>query len=278
VAAGKDAPQLTGDNLLRSCADRRPITAADVQAGFRGAGKAAPGPKGTAAPPVRAVTLEDVQGLLRGRMEEARNGGPGKLGTESYSRRANMAYLLYVLAKAPSPGNPNQPLYPRGPERVEVVVGLFQLANAAADLSEALAAGQRRTYEEILGDRSGYPMEVAGKKVMVPGFVPRYQAELQRLVGVVAEVRREEARLERLKAEGAQAKQRYEERKEHYEAVAARLVAARKETALQAAELRRLEQQLFRAQLDLASAARTNEELEREIRKAEQSAGGRKKR
>jgi hypothetical protein len=215
--------------------------------------------------------------MLRERFEQAKAGGPGKVGKESYDRRANIAYLLYTLSKARKPGAPAQFLDESASERVKAVVGLVAYGNAAAEQTAALSAALQRTLAAIADDRQGYAIQAGGKLEEVPGFVGRYQALVKQLVDTVGQVKEEEARLGRLGTLQKQHEKQYEERKADYEEVVATLLKQRNETALQAAELRRLEQQLFRAQLELADAARTNERLERQIREAERSARGRSK-
>jgi hypothetical protein len=239
---------------------------------------------GSADPTV--VKLEDLRALMTERFEHARGGGalsePKKqladMDKESYSRRANIAYLLLAVSKARKPANTAEPLYPQGSERVAVVVGLYEYGSAANELIQALLLAEQRTLQTLAEDRDGYPVRAGGKLETTPAFVGRHRELIQRIVDVVGEIKDQESRLSRLEELEAKHKKQYEGRKEHYDDVVAKLLAARRETSLQAVELRRLEQQLFRAQLDLADAARTNEVLEQQIRAAERSARGRRKR
>jgi len=65
-----------------------------------------------------AVTLKQLQDQLKERFDEARDGGPGKLGKETYAKRQNIAYLLYAVSQLRKPTNPAELLFPKGAERV----------------------------------------------------------------------------------------------------------------------------------------------------------------
>jgi hypothetical protein len=247
-------------NLLRVLDWRRPETSQNILA--------------NSADPT-AVKLDQIKDAVNDRFLQAKSGGPGQLGKESYSRRQNIAFLLYAISKTRKPGNTADWLYPDGWKRVEVVIGLWEYDKAAGELIQALHAQQERTLREIAEDRDGYAIQVNGKLENVPGFVGRYQQAVWRIYDLVHRIKEQEARLTRLKEIEAQQKTQYEGRKKDYDDVVDKLLAARRETAIQAAELRRLEGQLFRAQRELADAAQTNEELERQIRAAERAARGR---
>jgi hypothetical protein len=229
-----------------------------------------------------AVKLDQIKELLEERFKQATSGGPGKLDSESYEKRHAIAYLLYALSQARKPDG--QPLSPDAAKRVEVVVGLYDYNQAADTLALALRNTTQRLVDAIADDREGYALQTNGKEKVL-GFVGRHQALIQRIVDTVAEIKEQEAQLGRFRELEAQHKRQYDNpdddknpgRKQHYDDVVAKLLKARNETALQVAELRRLEQQLFQAQLDLADAARRNEQLERAIRDAERALRGGKK-
>jgi hypothetical protein len=220
-----------------------------------------------------AVTLKQLQDQLKERFEEARNGGPGKLGKETYSKRENIAYLLYAISQMRKPANPADFLFPKGAERVQTVVGLYEFILAADALTRALVTAQERVLAAIAADRAGYPIQGTTRLEVVPGYVGRHQDLVKRIIDLVGVVSEEKARLVRLKEEEAKSKSQFELRTKDHDGVVEQLIKARHETALQVAELRRLEQQLFQAQVDLADAARTNEQLERDIRDAERKVG-----
>jgi hypothetical protein len=217
------------------------------------------------------VKLEDIQAQFRQRCQEAMNGGPGELGKESYEKRRNIAYLLMVVAQMRKP-DLRQPLFDKGPERAQAVVGLEEYLGAAQGLALALEATQKELLAAISADRDGTAYKAGTKEEKTPGFVGRYEELVQRIVTLVGDLKEQETRLDLLKTREEQHKKQYAERKEYYEENVNKLIAARAETALLAAELRRLEDQLFQAQRELADAARGNERLLGEIRNLEQSA------
>jgi hypothetical protein len=217
-----------------------------------------------------SVTLKQLQDQLSERFQEARDGGPGKRGKETYAKRQNIAYLLYAISQMRKPGNPAEFLFPKAAERVQTVAGIYEFILAADALNRALVTAQQRVLAAIASDRGGYPFQGTTKGV-VPGFVARHQESVKRIVDLVSAVNEARARLVRLKDEEARSKTQYDERQKDHDAVVEQLIKARQETALHVAELRQLEQQLFQAQVDLADAARNNEQLEREIREAERN-------
>jgi hypothetical protein len=212
------------------------------------------------------VPLEQLQERLRSHFQEAQQNGT------SFQRRQRLAFLLYSLSKARQPANPNEGLFdPQQSKRVAVVTGLAYYTLAAADLAQALTIEQKHLQTLLEQDRSGYAVQGAdGQLRTVPGFVGRYQALVQRLLELAADINEQEARLKRLQELETRQEQQYHERSAHFDEVVARLLQARQQTAQLAAELRQLEEQLFRAQRERADAAQNNQELERQIRALEQ--------
>jgi hypothetical protein len=194
-----------------------------------------------------------------------------QLERESYTKRQNIAYLLYAISQLRKPANPAEPIFAKGAERVQTVVGLFEYTVAADAVAQALEMATHRVLDAIAIDRDGYAIKPGAKLEEVHGFVGRHQALVQRIVHLLGEVKDQQARLIRLKADETRNQEQLDKRKQHYDDVVAKLLKNRQETALHVAEMRKLEQQLFQAQLDLADAARTNEQLERDIRTTERA-------
>lgn len=216
------------------------------------------------------VKLDELKEMVSFRFKEA---DADKMwdgrGRESYEKRRAIAYLLLVVSLVKKPDN--QPLYPKGPERVEVVVGLEEYNRAMDTLTMATQVLRQNLYTKITKDREGFSFFDGGRLAKQGGFVEHHRQSIQRILDLIATIKREETRLLELKDLEQMNRKQYEERKKHYDEVLRQVIDARTETARATAELQRLQQQLFAAQLELAEAAETNQRLEAEIRQLEMS-------
>jgi hypothetical protein len=213
------------------------------------------------------VPLDQVVNLLQARFQSAL---AGKLDFESYQgnsidKRRSMAYLLVVLSQVKKPDG--TPLY--SPERAQVVVGLYQLASATQDLTTAVLAEHQRLLLAIQEDRDGAGFRSKTGGGLTPGFVERYQDQVQRLRELAESIQRNQAQLTELEAQIQGQKKNYAERVQRAEQVTAQIVAARAATFKQLQELQDFRNQYFQARLRLREAHLQNLQLERQIRQAE---------
>ncbi len=185
---------------------------------------------------------------------------------ESIERRQYIAFVLCVLGEVKKLDGAT-PLYPKGAERAQLVVGLYEYTLAVQALTNILLRVESPLLEAIRIDREGYEFE--GNKKKNPGFVHLYQAETDKIKDLAAHVKEIEVRLKD-RQELCQREQKvFQEREAHLQDITAKVVAARLETDQLLKELRRVQHELFEAQKFLANAFEENLRLEEQIRQAD---------
>jgi hypothetical protein len=100
------------------------------------------------------------------------------------------------------------------------------------------------------------------------GFVGRYQEAVKRIQDI-AVLKDREFRLKEVTHQEGERKKLLDAREKHSTATFSKLLAARDETRRLASDLARLQDQLFRAQLELADVEARNQAMERRIRALE---------
>lgn len=224
------------------------------------------------------VTLDQLKGLLQQRLDAAISGtnvGEVRLGKQldgtprdTLDKREDVAQLLFVLGQVKVPLT-NDWLLPNQAERAQVVVGLYEYAHAAGDYVAALGELNERVLNNIRADREGYAVDYKGALVRAGGFLREHDAEVQRLRKLVADLGFSEKRLQDLQQQRDEYQKEYANRLEHLKVVTARLTDARQATAKTLQELQELQQELYRAQVELSDAAERNNRLAAQIRAAE---------
>ncbi len=228
-----------------------------------------------------AIKVTQLKSLLQDRFEVA-TGAKYKasvhLGQEwegeprtSIEKRRTISHLLLTLAYLRKPDG--ELLYPRGLERAQTVVGLFEIAGACQALTAGLQKLEEKVIDAIKIDRQGYSLKGTER---TEAFIDRQPREVKRIQDLITDIRLAERRLKDLQEQRDRAKKIFEERKEHLDSVTKKLLAARAETGRLIAQLRELQLTLFRAQVELSEAADRNFLLEEEIRKQEKLKGGAK--
>jgi hypothetical protein len=187
-------------------------------------------------------------------------------------KRQNVAFLLFDLARLKAP-DAKEPLLARGFDRAQVVSGLFEFAQAAANYARALRVLDQVVLRAIDADRDGYVVADKGTTTGT-GFVDEHLAEIIRLKKAKADIEFTQKRVKELQAQQQRYQKQYEERLALLTEVTKKLVDERRATAKQLAELQVLEQELFTAQVQLSNAAERNADLEKRIRELEKKLTG----
>jgi hypothetical protein len=214
-------------------------------------------------------------------------------GTErhSWEKRQAIGFLLVDIANLQKPDfaapDKSLPLYPDagGPPgtanmlRAQTVLGLYEFAAAAQNLPLAWNRLEEQVIRSIHVDRQGFDLvykDKDGKEgpERSRAFVDKHDMEIRRIQDLLIEIRKAEERLKSLQEEHKTVKKIFEDRDEHLKAMTKKLLAARAETARQVGELRKLQEQLYRAQAELRDAAERNARLEQDIRAEERKAKG----
>lgn len=186
---------------------------------------------------------------------------------DSIEKRQTLAFLEVALGQATQPDGKR--LYPRGWDRGQAILGLYAFAQGVQHFSAAQRVLEKRLQDAIAVDREGYQVDVKGTTRTSQGFVDKQQIEIDRIRTVMVRIHEARGLLEDLKRQRVQARELYEKRVTQLQEALEKLTKARAETARLTAEIRTLQDQLFRAQVDLADAADRNFALERDIRRLE---------
>lgn len=265
------------DNLVRDALERKVLNdaLAPLNIFYPGASERLPVEK---VADLETYKLDELRELLGKRMDDAvaskfdsdiffgkawdENKVAGSDFRDSLEKRHKVGLLLFTLAQVKLPSN-GAPVYSL--ERAQVISGITEFALAAQNYASSVRTLEERVIAAIKNDREGY---VAGK-TRSPGFAERYNAEIERLKLAVANIERAQKRYESLLADKMRFQKVHEERLGHLQAMTKKLEQARKDTQETLTELRKMQQDVYRAQLTLADAADRNLELEAEIRRNE---------
>src|SRR6516164_4113938 len=186
---------------------------------------------------------------------------------DSIEKRNAIAFLVTAVAHARKPDSKRELLQPNGPERAQVVLGLYEYAYAVQRLTATLIADYERVLESIRNDRDGAPFRNKGKKFeRNPGFVDNYRAELTKIQDLVAAIDKSQKRLADLEGQKAEHVKIVDEREKQEKEVTAKLLKARADTFRQLAEVQKLNDQYFEAQKKLIDAQEQNLRREKELR------------
>ena len=186
---------------------------------------------------------------------------------DSIEKRNAIAFLVTAVAHARKPDSKRELLQPNGPERAQVVLGLYEYAYAVQRLTATLIADYERVLESIRNDRDGAPFRNKGKKFeRNPGFVDNYRAELTKIQDLVAAIDKSQKRLADLEGQKAEHVKIVDDREKQEKEVTAKLLKARAETFRQLAEVQKLNDQYFEAQKKLIDAQEQNLRREKELR------------
>lgn len=221
-------------------------------------------------------SLDVLKGLLQKRFDDAiadKYIGLVHFGIEDQKqddveKRHSIAFLLFSVARLKAP-DAKEPLFDKGLERAQVVSGLYEFAQAAANYVRTLRVLEKRVLNAIESDREGDLVrdkdDPAKVVTRTAGFMDKHAADIVRLKKVVAEIRFTKKRLEDLDAQKARYQKHLDDRTALRDEVTKRLVEARGETAKLATELQMLELEIFLAQRQLSDAAERNAALEQQI-------------
>lgn len=204
-------------------------------------------------------SIQDLRELLTKRFDDALRA------QSDIDRRHQIAFLMVTLSQLKAP-DAKTPLIDKLFERAQVVCGLYEFTQAAANYPRTLNVLRDRVVYAIEVDRDGY---LAKGPTTVIGFRNNLGASIERLRKVKADIDFTVKRIQHLEAQRDRYEKEYNERLTLVTEVTKKLVTARTETARQREELNQLQQELFEAQTYLSDAADRNAELERQIRAAE---------
>ncbi len=109
------------------------------------------------------------------------------------------------------------------------------------------------------------------------GFVGKHHEVIERIRDLAARIEAQKIRLDELKGQEKELKRQYEERATQEKETRAKLIAAREQTLKKAQDLHRLQDEVYRAQIELAGASEMNRRYERHIRQLELTKKGRKR-
>lgn len=230
---------------------------------------------------VDSITLGQVEELFKRRCDQASAGkfdsvvhhGKEWEGVQrgTLEKRAAIGLLILAIAQAQAPdGNP---LVPRGLERAPAVLGMYEFAFAAQAFADMQRQIEQRWLEAIHIDREGFEVDIKGKLMRGPAFIDQHAHRIERIKTLMLDLRKAEKRLDEVQEQNVRARKLYEERVGHVEDTLAKLAAARRETNRLVTEVRTLQDELFRAQRELADAAEINFRREQEIRQEERLRG-----
>jgi hypothetical protein len=140
-------------------------------------------------------------------------------------------------------------------------------------IEEKEDAAQKRTVRQAQFDQA--VMHLVDD--LEPGFVGRHHDLVKQIADLAARIRQMENRLKELQTQQTQSGADYKVREQHVTQVASKVIAARERTLRLAQDLAVLQQERWRAQVELSNADRDNRIMERRIRELELSKKGRGK-
>lgn len=183
---------------------------------------------------------------------------------DTIDKRNAIAFLVTTLAHAKTPDG--KLLQPNGPQRAQVVLGLYEYAYAVQRLTATLVASFERVMEAIRADRDGSLVLNKGKMERNLAFVDRYRAEVSKIQDLVATIDKRQKRLDDLEGQKADHQKIVDDREKQVKEVTDKLLKARTETHRQMQELEKLQDQFYKATKNLIDAQEQNLRRERELR------------
>jgi hypothetical protein len=227
-----------------------------------------------------AKVMNDAEALLRRRIDAvvAKTYDPELYGESfagkqrtSFDKREDIAFLLYTVSQVRKPDG--QPLYPQGPQRTEVVVGLNEYTHAADRYAAALT-DLREHIMQRNEDALNYVFADGDKLKTLPAFAERYPDEIKAIQDLKAQIDNANFRLKEYQSQQEQHVKQLKDRQEHYDKIKIGLDNARAETARLTEDLHKLQQEYFEAQRRLSNAQEMSLRKREEIRKLEQQQRG----
>ena len=184
-------------------------------------------------------------------------------------KRENIAFLLFAIAHATRPDG--KYLYENGPERAQIVVGLFEFGKAAESFTWRLETLKDNKLEHINRERGGEPIIVEGKvKGRTPAWVDAHPDEIAKIRNVLLEIELEKKNLANLLVLIEKEEADFKTRKEYYQDLSQKIVAARLESANKLERVRFLQHNFFHSTSELSGAFERNAEKERELCRLEE--------
>jgi hypothetical protein len=223
------------------------------------------------------VELKRLYDLWERRVDAALNskidpsvhfGGPewdGKM-QDTIEKRTAIAFLVTTVAHAQKPDG--KLLNANGPQRAQVVIGLYEYAFAVQRLTAAMMGSFERVLESIVSDRDGaaFRNPKTGKVERNYAFVDNYRAEVRKIQELVATIDKRQKRLDDLQGQMADHEKIVADREKQVKAVTEKLLKARAESFRQIQELKVLQKQFFEATKKLIDAQEQNLRREKELR------------
>jgi len=186
---------------------------------------------------------------------------------EAIERRANIAFLLFDISHVLKPDGTF--LYEQGPERTQTVVGLYAFATAADQYREVIDNLQARLDVQINNDRIGFPVNDKGKLTRTTAFTAEQPEWINLIREQMSAIDRVTENLKLKQKQLKRAEQTFKEGQADVLAKETELRLERAKSAKMLVDLQAIQARLFRSQLELANAAKINEELRRQIEEAE---------
>jgi hypothetical protein len=217
-----------------------------------------------------AVSKEDLDKFVDARFSQIRDpnfvGGEQPVKWDRETRRQIVAGLIFAVEHLTKP----QPdgklstelLFNDGPGRAQVVLGLIDYNVATDRYAEALDKITHRITRAIEYDRDGI-------RAVWPGFVGMYREQVAVMRRLAEDVKDRQRRLDDLRAERKKVEDDLTERKAHQDAIVKKITDSRAETLRLAKQLQHMQQQLFVAQREIATAQEDNVRLLQQIRELE---------
>jgi hypothetical protein len=205
--------------------------------------------------------LEKLQELLQKRFDDALRG------KDDIDKRHQIAFLMVTLARLKAP-DATEPLLPKHFERSQIVCGLFEFTQAAANYPRTLQVLRQRVLDAIAVDREGY-IANAKDPITFGGFIDQLAAEIERLRKVKVDIDWTQKRTKYLETQRDRYEKEYNDRLALVTELTKKLVEARGKTAEERVKVNQLQQELFDAQTYLSDAAARNAELLEQIDAAE---------
>jgi hypothetical protein len=222
---------------------------------------------------LKKLTEERIDDLLQERSKFLNNEKRA-----AYEKRDNIAFFLVAAANLRVPPDHKQLLYPRkqdentkkiDPSRAEIVLGLVNYVNATNILASIYKRLDDQSSKRIEHALSGAGVTKDGKDAYVPGFESIHKKKQAALADMTANIEQLKKEIKSLQGQLESTQKLYEDDKGLSETMKAKLLAEKKTTAKLVADLKKLETQLFQAQLDLAGIMEVNQGLEKQITDAE---------
>jgi hypothetical protein len=200
---------------------------------------------------------------------------------DDIEKRHSIAFLMVALSQLKAPAQ-KEPLMPKLFERAQLVCGLYEFAQAAANYTRTLRFLEQRVLNYIEWDREGYVVRDKEGKVIGRtefSFVERLPADIERIKKVKADIEFTRKRIKDLESQRDRYQKQFEERQELLTSETKKLIEARGTTKKLWDEAAALNAELFRSLVFLSEAGARNEALEAQIAQLERQLmnGGKKR-